>query len=121
MHEAGIALHLIECVVARLEPLPHGPVRRIHVRIGAMSGVCADALDFAFGCLARGTELAEARLVFEVVPLTVACVACGATNPVEDYVFRCPACGSERTAIASGRELEIRTLDVEDVEVPCHA
>ncbi len=121
MHEAGIALHLIERVTARLGSLPHGPVRRIHVRIGAMSGVCADALDFAFGCLTRGTELEEARLVFEVVPLTVACAACGATNPVEEYVFRCPACGSERTEIATGRELEVRMLDVEDVEVPCHA
>jgi hydrogenase nickel incorporation protein HypA/HybF len=114
-------MHLIESVTTRLESLPHGPVRRIHVRIGAMSGVCADSLDFAFGCLAQGTELAETRLVFEVVPLTVACRACGATNAVEDYVFRCPACGSERTAIASGRELEVRTLDVEDMEVPCHA
>ncbi|MDP3775831.1 MAG: hydrogenase maturation nickel metallochaperone HypA [Gemmatimonadales bacterium] len=121
MHEAGIALQLIECVIDRLETVPHGPVRQIHVRIGAMSGVCADALDFAFGCLARGTGLEAARLVFEVVPLTVACAACGATNPVEEYVFRCPACGSERTEIASGRELEVRKLEVEDVEVPCHA
>ncbi len=125
MHEAGIALNLIEAVQSRLEALPHGHVAAIHVTIGELSGVSAEALEFAFHCLAAGTSLETTRLVFEVVPLAMRCDACGRTSPVADLVFRCPACGSERTTVVGGRELEVRTVDVADVpaepEATAHA
>ncbi len=118
MHEAGIALNLIEAVEERLETVPGARVATIRVRIGELSGVSSDALAFAFECLSAGTPLEGARLAFEVVPLAMACRACGRTSPVEDLVFRCPACGSEKTEVTGGRELEVRTLDlVEDGEM----
>ncbi len=121
MHEASIALNLIEAVETRLETLtdPAAPrVSAIHVRIGELSGVSADALEFAFGCLSAGTPLAGARLVFEPVPLEVTCEACGHAGPVEDLVFRCAACGSERTRVSAGRELEVRTLELAEAGAP---
>jgi hydrogenase nickel incorporation protein HypA/HybF len=121
MHEAGLARNLIEAVQSRLEAEPLARVRAIHVRIGELSGVSADALDFAFQCLAAGTPLRDAGLVFEVVPLAVRCEACGRTGPVQDLVFRCPACGSEKTRVVGGQELEVRTLDLEDAGEPAHA
>ncbi len=126
MHEAGIALNLIEAVQSRLEALPApggggARVAAIHVRIGELSGVSADALDFAFHCLSAGTPLESACLVFETVPLEVTCEACGHGGPVEDLNFRCPACGSERTRVAAGRELEVRTLELAEEEEAVHA
>ena len=118
MHEAGIALNLIEAVQKRLESEPGARVAAIHVRVGELAGVSTDALDFAFECLAATTPLAGARLVFEVLPLILACEACGQQSPVEDLVFRCGVCGSERTRVVSGRELEVRTIElVEENEV----
>jgi hydrogenase nickel incorporation protein HypA/HybF len=121
VHEAGIALNLIEAVQSRLEVGDLARVRAIHVRIGELSGVSADALEFAFQCLAAGTPLRGARLVYEAVPLAVRCEPCGRTSPVEDLVFRCPACGSEKTEVIGGRELEVRTLDLAEAEEPAHA
>jgi hydrogenase nickel incorporation protein HypA/HybF len=112
MHEAGIATNLIEAVQQRLQTVPGARVTAIHVRIGELAGVSTDALDFAFECLSASTPLAGAKLVFDLVPLMVACDACGQTTPVEDLVFRCGLCGSERTRVASGRELEVRTLEL---------
>ena len=118
MHEAGIALSLIEAVQQRLVSMPGSRVAVIHVRVGELAGVSTDALDFAFECLSASTSLAGAKLVFDLVPLMVECDACGKTSPVEDLVFRCGVCGSERTRVASGRELEVRTLElVEESEV----
>ncbi len=118
MHEAGIAQTLIEAVQQRLLSEPGARVAAIHVRVGELAGVSTDALDFAFECLAASTSLAGARLVFDAVPLTLSCDACGRVSVVKDLVFRCAACGSERTRVASGRELEVRTLDlVEEAEV----
>jgi hydrogenase nickel incorporation protein HypA/HybF len=121
VHEAGIALNLIEAIRTRLEAEPLGRVRAIHVRIGELSGVSADALDFAFQCLAARTPLDGAKLVFETVALAVQCEACGRAGPVEDLVFRCPACGSEKTKVTGGRELEVRTLELEDAGELAHA
>ncbi len=121
MHEAGIALNLIEAVEQRLESEPGARVSHIHVRIGELSGVSAEALEFAFSCLSAGTPLAGVSLVFEHVPLQVACEACGRTSVVEDLVFRCPACGSEKTRVASGHELEVRSLELEEPRELVHA
>jgi hydrogenase nickel incorporation protein HypA/HybF len=114
MHEAGIAQNLIEAVQQRLASEPGARVAAIHVRVGELAGISTDALDFAFECLSASTPLAGARLVFDPVPLVVSCDACGQTSAVEDLVFRCGVCGSERTRIVSGRELEVRTLELED-------
>jgi len=121
MHEAGIAQNLIDAVTARLAATPGARVAAIHVRVGELSGVSSDALDFAFQCLSAATPLNGAKLVFDTVPLVVACDACGRTSPVEDLVFRCGVCGSERTRIVSGRELEVRTLELEDETEVAHA
>ena len=121
MHEAGIALNLIEAVQQRLESEPAARVAAIHVRVGELSGVSTDALDFAFQCLSAGTPLQSAKLVFDLIPLTMVCEACGRTSPVEDLVFRCPACGSEKTRISSGRELEVRTLELVEERELAHA
>ena len=121
MHEASIALNLIEAVEQRLEAQGPAQVSAIHVRVGELAGVSTEALEFAFQCLSAGTPLAGARLVFEVVPLTMACEACGRTSPVEDLVFRCPACGSEKTRVSTGRELEVRTLELVEEHEVAHA
>jgi hydrogenase nickel incorporation protein HypA/HybF len=121
MHEASIALNLIEAVERRLEAQPLARVAVIHVRVGEMAGVSMDALEFAFQCLSAGTPLAGAQLAFDPVPLTLACDACGVTSPVEDLVFRCPRCGSEKTRIATGQELEVRTLELAEEPEVAHA
>ncbi len=121
MHEAAIALNLIEAVGDRLAPEALARVAVIHVRIGELSGVSADALEFAFRCLTAHSPLAAARLDFEPVPLAQVCDACGRGSPVRDLVFRCPACGSERTRITGGRELEVRSLELAEEGEAVHA
>jgi hydrogenase nickel incorporation protein HypA/HybF len=121
MHEAGIALNLIEAVEQRLESEPGARVAVIHVRVGELSGVSPEALDFAFQCLSAGTPLAGATLAFEHIPLTMSCGACGRMSPVVDLVFRCPACGSEKTRVSSGHELEVRTLELAEDRELAHA
>lgn len=116
MHEAGLAVRVMQCVTDGLAGVPHGPVRAVRLRLGVLAAVNADALEFAFTCLSQGTPLARTRLVFERVPLTIGCDACGATSEVADLVFRCARCGSERTRVLTGRELEVSSVDVDDAE-----
>ena len=65
MHEAGIAAEILE--IARAQAVAHGKARvaEVTVRVGDMSGVVAEALEFAFealrGCPALGAVLEIGR------------------------------------------------------------
>lgn len=105
MHEVSIAA-AIAAVVA--EAVDGQPVERVDVTVGAMSGVVASALEFAWEVATAGTSLAGSVLVVESMPTTVFCPTCEAV--VEPPVgFLCPGCGELCGDVRSGRELEVRS------------
>lgn len=105
MHEVSIA----EAIVAAVSDAVQGePVERVDVTVGALSGVVAPALEFAWEVATAGTALAGSVLVVESVPTTVYCPTCD--DVVEpDIGFLCPACGELCGDVRSGRELEVRS------------
>ncbi len=121
IHEAGIAAELIARVTERLEGVPHGAVRAVRLAIGDLAGVNVAALEFAFDCLAANTPLAGARLMVERIPVTLLCRMCGTRGEITDWRFRCAHCGSDAVSVATGRELDLRSLDVDEPEqeAPC--
>ncbi len=121
IHEAGIAADLIARVTERLEGVPHGAVRTVRLSVGDLAGVNVDALEFAFECLVPRTPLAGARLAVERVPVTLLCRMCGTRGGISDWRFRCAHCGSDAVSVATGRELDLRSLDVDEPEqeAPC--
>ncbi len=68
MHELSIAISLVDAVCDELPRLgDRVSVRRVLVRIGPLSGVVPDALQFAFDVAAEGTPIAGAYLDVEEV------------------------------------------------------
>lgn len=68
MHELSIALSLVELASEEASRLSASRVAALYVRIGASSGVVADALRFSFDLATEGTAIAGARLEIEDVP-----------------------------------------------------
>lgn len=116
MHEIGIASSILECVAAeaRRHPGPH--VASVGVRIGELSNVDKDALDFAFHVLTRGTPLEALRLEVEWCPRRQKCLACTEEFNVCDLELACPKCGANQTVCIGGTELDIAYLELEE---PC--
>ncbi len=113
MHEAS----LMQNVLAIAEKAARGEgataIRSIHLRIGDMAGVSADALRFAFEVLSPGTMAEGGALEIERVPLTVRCAACGAVSGQEEFAALCPACGSCEIEILTGREMEVDYIETD--------
>lgn len=65
MHELSIALSLIDAVCDELPRLGEVAVRCVHVRVGPLSGVVADALAFAFDVAVADSRIAGAELRIE--------------------------------------------------------
>ena len=64
----------------------------IRLRIGAISGVVPDALEFAFQSLVPGTLAEGAQLVIEEVPVRFWCPTCKSQFQSEDILAECPEC-----------------------------
>jgi hydrogenase nickel incorporation protein HypA/HybF len=113
MHELSLAMSLIEAACEEVERLGDVRVEALHLRLGALSGVVRDALEFSFDLAAQGTAIEGARLAVEEVPVAVYCAACAAERELPGLQsFRCPVCGVETPDVVRGRELELVGLEV---------
>lgn len=112
MHEASIAATIIERLGTHPD-LAGRPIRIVRLRVGRLSTVVPANLEFMFGVLVEGTPLAGARLEIEEVPARAVCEECGAPFTVDDPVFLCPACGSGKVRLESGRELTIDNVETD--------
>jgi hydrogenase nickel incorporation protein HypA/HybF len=116
MHEIGIASEILEAVAAEARRRPEAVISAVGVKIGELSNIDRDALDFAFTALTRDTPLQDLRLEIEWCPRRQSCPRCGESFAAENYAFTCPACGEERTNCIGGNELDIAYWEVEE---PC--
>lgn len=117
MHELSIAQSLIElaCDAAARERAER--VSKLIVRIGAMSGVVKEALEFSFGLAAERTACEGAALEIEEVAVTIACPKCQEIKPLADvFDWRCPDCGTPTSEVVAGRELDLVSIVVEPQE-----
>lgn len=115
MHELSLAESLIEQVERAVEAAGAGRVTALHLQIGRLSGVDADALRFGFDVAARGTRLDGATLAITMLPVVIYCPSCQAEVELPDLQpFRCPRCGTPSADVRQGREMTIETVEVLD-------
>jgi hydrogenase nickel incorporation protein HypA/HybF len=113
MHELSIALSLIEVASEQIARRNLAQVEVVHLRLGELSGVVADALVFSFDVAAAGTALEGARLAIERVPVTVHCGGCNALRELpSNQRLQCPICGEPTPDVRRGREIELFALEV---------
>ncbi len=89
-----------------------GQIHRIGLRVGALSGVVPDALEFAFEVLKQDTPAATARLELETVPLRAYCPDCDHEFTAEGFWIACPRCERLDLEIRQGRELEVAYVEL---------
>jgi hydrogenase nickel incorporation protein HypA/HybF len=90
-------------------------IAAVHVDIGPLSGVVAEALLFSYDMVCSGTVLEGSRLVIKEVPIEVYCPTCKTQRILGSMQwFRCPECSAPTADVIHGRELVITALEVQD-------
>jgi hydrogenase nickel incorporation protein HypA/HybF len=107
VHELSVAEAILEAV--REEAGDRRPVR-VGIKVGAISGVDPESLQFCFDALVEGSPDAPLALEIEAVPWRQRCPACSAEFEVVDLAVACPDCGEVRTECAAGHELTLSWL-----------
>lgn len=114
MHEASIALSVIEIAEKQCNDAGFGKVTGISLRIGKGSGVLPDALMMAFDIVKLDTIASGASLEIESIPLGGCCNDCGGDFNTEDqFILACPNCHGRNFALKRGRELDIIAIEVD--------
>ena len=117
MHEVSLMQNLLDIVSKTVEKEGGKKATLIHLRVGELSGVNRDALEFAFEVLSKGTVADGGKLEIERVPLHVRCRDCGKEFDPDELSFRCEYCGSANIEIVSGREMEIDYILMDEEKV----
>jgi hydrogenase nickel incorporation protein HypA/HybF len=113
MHELSIAMNIVQITGEKLASYPGKKPVKITLQIGLLAGVEFDALDFALQSATRGTLLENALIEIEKIKGEAQCSVCQVKFPAEDYLVNCPECGSFQINFLSGRELLIRSIEME--------
>jgi hydrogenase nickel incorporation protein HypA/HybF len=112
MHELSIAQDILDIVFSNVPADEYENVAEIKVKIGEISGVVPDSLEFCFEAIASETQLSNAQLVIEKIPFILKCKSCSKTSTNEMGIRICPDCGSSDTEIISGTELEVTEVEL---------
>ena len=115
MHETGIAWQILETAQHEAHQTG-GALSRVGLRLGVMSGVVAEALEFSFDVLKEQAGAPQACLEIERIDLAAECTVCGSTvAPEREVLLLCPACGAAMR-ITAGEEMELAWIEVEEPE-----
>jgi hydrogenase nickel incorporation protein HypA/HybF len=114
MHELSIAQGILDIIFHAVPEEQRSRVRIVRLRVGELSGVVPDSLDFSFTAITADTPLAASRLDMEEIPYRVHCRTCDATERCEPGLRPCPRCGGIDTEIVSGLELQVTEIELED-------
>ncbi|MCX6867348.1 MAG: hydrogenase maturation nickel metallochaperone HypA [Verrucomicrobia bacterium] len=113
MHEVAISEALLEQLASLVEQHGWSRLRRVWVRLGLLSGVVPEALEFAFSAMSPGTPAAGAELVLETEPGYFDCAVCGELE-LDRVDFTCPQCGGPLQLVRAGRELFVSGVEPMD-------
>jgi hydrogenase nickel incorporation protein HypA/HybF len=114
MHELSIAMSIVDMALEEAEER-NVKVDAVHLELGPLSGVVADALLFSYEVACSGTPLEGSRLIIKEVAIEVYCPVCNARKILSSMQwFCCPQCGKPTTDVIHGRELAITALEVHD-------
>ena len=107
MHELSIAMSIVEMAQEEAD-LRGVTIDAVHIEVGPLSGVVAEALLFSYEVACYGTPLEGSRLLIKEVPIEVYCPACDAQKTLTSMQwFCCPECGTPTSEVVPWK----RTVD----------
>jgi hydrogenase nickel incorporation protein HypA/HybF len=108
MHELTITQSVVDAV---LEKTGDRKVTTVRLKVGRLSGVVPDSVQFCFDLITAGTALEGASLEIEEPPGLAHCRGCGDDFGVADLLLLCE-CGSSNVEVKTGQELLISSVEV---------
>lgn len=113
MHEMGIAQQLMNIAIDAIpEDIENPKIEKLNLKIGRLAAVVEHSLTFCFEIITKDTPLEGAKIVIENIPVRVRCMECLHEREVDGPVFTCPQCKDGEVKMLTGREIEIKSIEL---------
>ncbi len=116
MHELVLAHSIVEAAKKEQAERKLKRVTALHVRVGGLSHVEPQNLQFCFKAVVSGTELDGCELVVHKTDIEATCKRCGREFEVLRGDFRCPECGVADVELSHAGELTLTSIEAETDE-----
>lgn len=113
MHELSVTQSLLAVVLEHAERAGAQRITRIDLRIGALTGIIDESVQFYFDFVSRDTPAAGARLAFTHIPARLRCRGCDTLFEPEERSWQCPGCGATGGEVVAGREFSVESIQVD--------
>jgi hydrogenase nickel incorporation protein HypA/HybF len=112
MHEVGIMSEAVRMAEDAAKNAGAERILKLRLRIGSLSGVVQESMQFAFDVVCDGTMAEGATLEVEPVPAVWWCATCRVEFESTDFLNDCPRCHNASGELRRGRELEIASVEL---------
>ena len=114
MHEVSVAQNIVEIVISEAEKVRAVKVTQVVLSIGKLAGIENEALLFAWDIVTKNNIAAGSKLIIEDIPGMAKCQSCQHEFETTDYFSVCEKCGDFKTDIIKGKELQVKSIDIDD-------
>ncbi|MBQ9648420.1 MAG: hydrogenase maturation nickel metallochaperone HypA [Oscillospiraceae bacterium] len=117
MHELGLVNYVVKQVGKIAEENQVKRITSVTLEFGEVSGIVTSYLyDYWKWYTKKFPMFDGAELRCETIPAITWCDDCKQTYPTVKYGKTCPHCGSGNTWLQQGNEMNIKQIEVEDLE-----
>lgn len=113
MHELGIVFYIIRDVKEVARENNVDKVKTVVMDIGEVSTIIPEYLTDCWRWAADKEDLLRGcELIINTIPAVTYCENCGKEFGTVEHGKKCPHCGSDRTYLVRGNEVEIKEITV---------
>ncbi len=114
MHELGIVFHIMDSVESVARENSIEKVQGVTVEIGEVSSVIPEYLIDCWNWAVKKKDalLQDCEMTVETLHAVTHCDGCGKDYDTVPHGKICPHCGSERTWLLTGNEINIKEITV---------
>ena len=113
MHELGVVFHIMDSLESVAKENDVTQIQRVTIEIGEVSTVIPHYLtDCWEWAIKKKPLLKDCEMKVEILPAVTWCDGCKSEYGTVAHGRICPYCGSEKTWLLKGNELNIKEIEV---------
>ena len=113
MHELSLTQNIVDLAIEHAARENAARVLSITLEIGALSGVVAEAVEFAFDVCSKGTLAEGAQLEIRHITGRGRCLDCHKEAEISNLTHLCPHCGSLALKTVQGQEMKFTEMEID--------
>lgn len=128
MHDFAVSRQIAREVIARAKTEGAERVLEVRIKIGELTHLNPEQVNFWLEQLFKGTPAEDARILIDKICPLVWCRKCGYEGelalddgfsysyPQISVIVRCPECGSDKVDVKEGRECLLQRIKIQKAE-----